>query len=286
MMRYTRNVTRPRARWSLSEAVALISLLLLSIACAALLIAQPRAVAPLELPGLTLPAAPVLAVIEQDERDAQHAPSSATAAAFEGLLDAQGQAELQGSEETEQYIDRRQQLANGYRALVAEVGEVAALRLRAKAVKRLHDALELRLPPERAKRVIGAFSSVLEREHASRDGYLVAPRFVVRTLYKARWNILAGLEPAHALQRIERRAYYGWEALHADSVPLRQRLVALHEYGLAGGDHVEEALGTLLFRMHDYQQSARALEAAYRKDHSIRLRNYLLAAREAAGLPQ
>ena len=120
--------------------------------------------------------------------------------------------------------------------------------LRAKAALQLEDALELRLEGKRAKQVIGAFNSLLERERASMDGYLVAPRFVVRTLYKARWNILAGLAPDHAFERIERRAFYGWQALHSETEPLPKRMAALHEYGLAGGDHVEEALGILLFR--------------------------------------
>lgn len=271
------------AKAKLSEPIAALLLLTLTTACAGLLLAQPRRVPPLELPSLVLPADAVAAVIANDQRAAREAPHSAAAQAFEKLLDDQGQAETRGSEGAESYAARRAALVESYKTLAGEAGEAAALRLRAKAVERLEDALDLRLDTTHARPVIGAFNSVLERENASRDGYLVAPRFVVRTLYKARWNILAGLTPDHAFERIERRAFFGWQALHSEDVALEKRVAALHEYGLAGGDHVEEALGVLLFRLGDYTQSASALETAYRKQGSIRLRNNLLAARSAAG---
>jgi hypothetical protein len=267
----------------LSEPVAALALLTLAIACGALLLAEPRHVAPFELPSLTLPADAVSATIASDAEAARAAPATAGAKAFEALLRDQGQAETQVSEGSESYAARRQALALAYKRVLAQSGEAGALRLRAKAVLALEDALELRLDVAQAKQVIGAFSSVLERENASRDGYLIAPRFVVRTLYKARWNILAGLPPDYALQRVELRAFYGWQALQADDVPLQKRVTALHAYGLAGGDHIEEALGILLFRLGDYAQAARALETAYRKQGSIRLRNQLLAVRVAAG---
>jgi tetratricopeptide (TPR) repeat protein len=279
-------VTQRIAKTKLSEPIAALLLLTLTTACAGLLLAQPRRVPPLELPSLTLPADAVRSVIAQDAQAARKAPSSPAAQAFEKLLDEQGQAETLGSEGSESYASRRAAIVQSYKTLAGEVGESAALRLRAKAVERLEDALELRLDTTHARPVIGAFNAVLERENASRDGYLVAPRFVVRTLYKARWNILAGLPPDHAFERIERRAFYGWQALHSDNVALEKRVAALHEYGQSGGDHVEEALGILLFRLGDYAQSARALETAYRKQGSIRLRNNLLAARSAAGFSE
>lgn len=276
-------MAQPTAKGKLSETTAALLLLTLTIACAGLLLAQPRRVSPLELPSLTLPADAVRAVIAQDALAARKAPSSAAAHAFEKLLDEQGQAETLGSEGSESYASRRAALIQSYKTLVGEAGEAATLRLRAKAVERLEDALELRVDTTHARPIIGAFNSVLQRENASRDGYLVAPRFVVRTLYKARWNILAGLAPDHAFERVERRAFYGWQALHSDDVPLEKRVAALHEYGKAGGDHVEEALGILLFRLGDFKQSASALEAAYQKQGTIRLRNNLLSARSAAG---
>jgi hypothetical protein len=243
-------------------------------------LAQPRVV-PRELPSLSQPADAVDAVVRADAQNAQRAPTSTQAKTHEALIDQQGQSEVGGFEGAESYTARREAIANSYTALVAQVGEASALRLRAKAVMLLEDALELRLPDDRAKRVIGAMSTVFDREGVSRNGELVAPRFVARTFYKARWNILSGLPPAYAFERIEQRAFYGWQALHAERLTVQKRIEALHAYGLAGGDHVEEALGVLLYKLGDFPQSTRALETAYRQEHSLRLRNYVLSARAA-----
>jgi hypothetical protein len=272
-----------KPKGTLSEPVAAVALLLLAAACAGFLLAQERRVAPLELPSLVLPRAAVEAVLRADAEAARNAPSSARSTELTALLWKHGAAEQRGVEDVDSYRNRRRLLELGYQALSAEVGEPKALRLRSKAVEALQDALELRLKPEQAHAVLGAFSSVLEREGLSRDGTLVAPRFVVRTLYKARWNILHGKAPDYAFERVEKRAFYGWQALHAEGVPLQQRIAALHAYGLAGGGELEEALGVLLFRMGDYVQSEHALRAAYHKQPSLRLRNYLLSARTAAG---
>jgi hypothetical protein len=268
---------------ALSEPAATAALFALALTCAGLLFVLERAVPPIELPSLSLPRAPVEAVIRADATAASAAPKSKQAVALEALLWRQGAAEAPGIEDLDTYRNRRKALELGYRALVRVEGEARVLRLRSKAVAQLEAALDLQLKDEQAKAVLGSFTAVLEHEGASRNGYLVAPRFVVRTLYKARWNILHGLAPDYTFERVEKRAFYGWQALHAERVPLQRRIEALHAYGLAGGDQIEEALGVLLFRMGDYRQAAKALRAAQRKHGSLRLRNYVLGALSAAG---
>jgi hypothetical protein len=272
-----------RRTLALSETTAALALLVLGSACAALLLAQERHVAPLELPSISLPAEPVQSVMRADAEAARLAPRDARATELEGLLIAQGEAEARGTEDASAYGNRRRALDLVHRALVAESSEAAALRLRARAVEELDAALQMRLPKARAKAVLGAMTTVFAREGVSRNGYLVAPLFVVRTLYKARWNLLVGTTADHAFEQVEKRAFYGWQALHTERVPLRDKIAALHEYAKAGGDHVEEALGVLLFRFGDYAQAANALQTAYGKQHSVRLRNYVLGARLAAG---
>jgi hypothetical protein len=272
-----------RSRLALSEPLATIALLVLAAACAALLFAQERHTRPRELPSLTLPAEPVRRVLEADAQAARAAPGSPRAQALAALLLEHGRAESRGLEDAELYRARRARLELGYRELVAETGEPAALRLREKAVLALEAALALELSDAEAKAVLGSFPAVLAREGASRGGELVAPHFVVRTLYKARWNLLHGIAADHRFQPIEKRAYYGWQALHAERVPALRRIEALHAYGLAGGEDVEEALGVLLLREGDAVQASQALQAAYRKRANIRLRNMLLGARHAAG---
>ena len=274
-------MTPSKRKLALPDTFAAVALLVLTIGCALLLLAQPRAV-PLELPSLTLPADAVAAVVRADARGAHDAPTSPEANKLEALIDQQGQSEVGGFEGTESYVARRDAIAASYQALVASAGEPAAMRLRAKAVLLLEDALELRLADDHAKRVIGAMSTVFDREGVSRNGELVAPRFVARTFYKARWNILSGLAPAYAFERVELRTFYGWQALHAERLTVQKRIEALHAYGLAGGDHVEEALGVLLYRLGDYPQAVSALEHAYRREGSLRLRNCVFRARAAA----
>lgn len=271
-----------RSKLTLSEPLGAMLLLVLAVACAALLFAQDRASAPRELPSLTLPVQAVQRVLHADAQAARAAPSSQRARALAALLIEHGRIEAQGLEEAQRYQDRRSALVQGYRELAAEVGAATALRLREKALLQLEAALALRLREDAAKAVLGSFPAVLAREGASRNGELVAPHFVVRTLYKARWNLLHGLKGDHGFATVEKRAYYGWQALHAERVALAQRIEALHAYGLAGGEDVEEALGVLLLRQGDHAQALRALEHAYRAHGGLRLRNALIAARHSS----
>jgi hypothetical protein len=154
--------------------------------------------------------------------------------------------------------------------------------MRSEATVEVDRALDLELPAARAQVVVGSLGEMLEREGASIDGQLTAPRFVVRTLYKARWNILHGLRPDHALQRIEAQAYYGWQALHAERLPIPQRAEALRGYEKAGGKRAREALGVLYYLHDEYDQSAAVLASAYDADPTFRLRNYALGAQARA----
>jgi hypothetical protein len=271
-----------RKKLELAEPLGTVLLLVLAVSCAGLLFAQPRATAARELPSLVLPQAPVQRVLQADARAARRAPNSEKARAVDALFLEHGRLEAEGLEAVERYQQRRKALVDAYRDVVAEVGAEAALRLRERALDKLEAALALRLRDADAKAVLGSFTAVLARERASRDGVIVAPHFVVRTLYKARWNLLHGLPRDHGFADVEKRAYYGWQALHAERVPLLQRIQALHSYGLAGGDDVEEALGVLLMRQGDAAQAARAFEHAYRKNGSLRLRNAWLGAQRAA----
>jgi hypothetical protein len=266
----------------MSEAVAASVLFAVYVGCAAVLFALPRAAAPLEPPSLSLPRAEVEAVMRQDELAARTAPDGERAQALWALYLEQGTIERVGVEESGRFQLRREALAAAYKGVVAQSGEAAGLALRAKSVLAVDAALDLNLPQAQAQANFGALSAMLQREGASRDARLVVPRFLVRTFQKARWNMLIGEVPDHALVRVERRAFYGWQSLHVERVPLDRRIAALHEYGQAGGPYIEEALGVLLFRMGDSGKAAEALTAAYRKNPSLRLRNYAAGARAVA----
>ena len=267
-----------RTKLHLSEPLAAIALFVLATACAALMLVRPRMVAPRELPSLVLDRAAVARAIAADESAARNAPHTPLADELRALQTKQGEMEVAGAERLETYTQRREALVKRYATLVAESGEAVALRLRAEAVRELDRALDLQLPLARAKIVIGALGHMLQREGASVDGQLTAPRFVARTLYKAHWNLLHGLRPDQRFDWIERQAYFGWQALHAERLPIPQRAEALRSYAKAGGKHAGEALGVLYFLHDDFDQALIALGAAHDADPSFRLRNYVLGA--------
>jgi hypothetical protein len=268
-----------RGKLTLSEPFAASAMLVLCVVLAGLSFARPRAVTPRELPSLRLSAHDVREVMVADAAAAQAAPRSARAQSVEALLMRHGAIEAKGPEDLDTNTERKAALAAGYREVVAEVGDKSALRLRAKNVQQIDAALELRLPEAEAKQVLGSLPRILALEGATRDGYLVAPRFLVRTFAKARWNLLHGFRAVYELAPVERRAYYGWQGLHAERLPIAQRIRALQSYVETGGSDADEALGVLLLRQHESDLAAQAFMAAMRRADNLRLRNYLLAAR-------
>jgi hypothetical protein len=160
---------------------------------------------------------------------------------------------------------------------VKESSEDAALGLRARAVERLDDAIDLKLKPELARDVMGDFALLLEHEGCARGGELLAPRFVVRVLYKARWNIGHELPPDHRFASIEKRAYFGWQALHNARLPAEQRMRALEAYRRHGGRRADEAAGVLLRTSQDAHIASTVFNAAYRSSPTLRLRNATFA---------
>jgi hypothetical protein len=263
---------------------ALYALFALTIGCALVLLVVPRAIAPSELPTLTLPAAAVDRVMREDARRATAAPSSAPARELVQRFLEFGASEVAAIEDARLGIQRRRVLHHLYDRVVAADGAAAALDLREQALARFEAALDLRLPKAQVNGVMGVFANVLSEHRATRNGDEVAPHFVLRTLYKARWNRMMDLAADFGFAPVERVAYFGWLGIHADNLPLSARRQALLKYAAAGGPHAAEAQGVLAFLDHDYVQSIAALEHAYAEAPSLRLRNYLRGARVAAGL--
>lgn len=266
---------------TLSEPVAAVLLVVLATACAGLLFAQERSVVPDELPSLVLPAGEVRAAVERDRALAKRVPTSKEVAKVETLLREHGRAQAQFFEEQQSY-ERRQRALRVACTELARSGRDAVDALRARSVERLEDALALRLPEKEVPEVLGGFALTLERGGVTRDGAIVGPHFVVRTLYKAQWNASCGFAPNFGMARVERLAYHGWQAFHVPALSPASRLAALEEYARAGGPHVEEARAVILLGAGEPRAAVPALSAAQAAEGSIRLRNYLLAARELA----
>lgn len=259
----------------------LYGLLALTTACLLALCFVPRALAPIDPPALVLDRAQVARAIAADAKSAKEAPRTPDAKAFIERFLSLGDIENQTVQNAASPSIQREGLARSLQRLVHDAGEPAALGLRSLAVQNLEAALSLEVPDKEAQRMLGLFPDALARHGVTHEGFEIAPHFVLRTLYKARWNIAVGLAPDYKLAPVERQAYHGWLALHATNLGPEPRALALRDYAAAGGYRVSEARGVLAFLSHDYKDSVAALEQAEKESPSLRLRNWLRGAHVA-----
>ncbi|HEY2732598.1 MAG TPA: hypothetical protein VGI70_01365, partial [Polyangiales bacterium] len=215
--------TRDDGRRSTSASLALYLAFLLALVCALSLSFLPRAIPPNELPALTLSAADVDAQLREDARRAAHAPTSATARELDRLFFEFGASEIAAIEDSALASQRRRTLHHAYERVVAADGGEAALALRERALEKFERALALQLSPAETSGVIGLFANAVEQHRLTRDGEELAPHFVMRTFYKARWNHMTGLPLDHEFSPIERVAYYGFLGLSATNLPFSAR---------------------------------------------------------------
>jgi hypothetical protein len=273
----------PRLRYhrNMQRSPSLMVLFAATLICGLVLLAIPRAVEPSDLPVLTLSADEARQVEVEDARRAAKAPQTTNAQQLRQLYLSFGESEAVAIETPTLLRQRRSTLHHLFELVAKESGSDAAQALRSEAVEQLEAALNAR-PVAHVQGILGVFPNVLEHFQAARDGLEVAPHFVVRTLYKARWNRMFDLPVSDGFAAAEKRAYFGWLGLHADSQPLEERRRALSEYAAAGGLQAAEAQGVLAFMASDYPHAVEQLARAYEETPSLRLRNYLRGARVAA----
>jgi hypothetical protein len=226
---------------SRSPEFSLYALLALTIVCLLGLCIVPRALAPIETPALVLDRAQVAQVVRTDSQNTATARQTADARALVENFLALGDIENHTAKTAASPLVQRQSLARSFQKLVHDAGEPAALKLRSASVELLEAALSLRVSSAETERILGLFPDALARYRVTQDGFEVAPHFVLRTLYKSRWNIAMGLAPDYKLAPVERQAYHGWLALHATNLGPESRTVSLREYAAAGGHEIAEA---------------------------------------------
>lgn len=245
--------------------------------CVLLLLWLPRPTRPNRPPALQLQEQAVRAQLALDAERARTAPMDDDVEELQALFLESGQQEVAPYQ---QAFDLKQRMHRSYKLLqrITEAhGPEAIQALRAAATEALEPVLRGEVTGDARDALLGNFPNVLARHNATIDGHPVAPRFVIRTLYKARWNTLSGLPNSAGFSAIEGQAYFGWLALHADDVPLSMRLQAIPEFELAGGAHVDEAAGVLLYQAGHYSEARDAFERAHDKAPSLRVRNYIEA---------
>lgn len=232
------------------------------------------------MPELQLDATEVAEVMASDahlERQLQPDPE---ATALDRLLLQLGEVERGIEEPAEHFNARRKAMRDGVLRLAERQGHRAPAALRARALARVESAMAGTLPEAEIPAVMGTFSNQLQRHRLMVGGRILAPHFVVRTLYKARWNLAHGLPNDHAMLPVEARALHGWMGLHATELSTDARLAALKRYDELGGEHALEAQGVLLYQAGDYALAALALQRAHDQHPGhLRIRNHAIAAR-------
>jgi hypothetical protein len=269
--------------WAALRGLQLFGLWLAAALAGIGLIALPRAIAPIDLPALALDPAQVREQERQDEALAKTAPATENAKALWDQYLSFGESELMLLDQPGPLEQRRRRLRRAQEAVVAESGPRAGNAMRARALLRFEAALAGEVPRAELKGILGVYPYVLSQHMLTRDGIELGPHFVVRAMFKARWNRMCDLPPETDLSPIERRAYFGWMGLHAANLSVRERRQALIGYAAAGGAEAEQAAGVLAFVDQDYARAAVSFERAYAQTANLRLRNYLRGARVAAG---
>lgn len=238
---------------------------------------RPAPAAPLEMPPLVLDARAVAAQIAADAAAAQRAPDDDERSR---LYREANVAEHDGREPPERARRRSAALVERLRAYAEAHGEDAVEGLRARDLARAEAALRGELPAGDRVSELGGFPRMMERYGLARGGRQVAPRFVVRTVFKARWNALHGRELTQGLSRVEQLAYWGWLATRGEGAPVERRLAAVEQYASAGGAHAAEIRAVLLYGDGRLEEARQAFERAYATNPTFRLRNHALACAE------
>ncbi len=254
------------------------------------LAARPRPL-PLRVPPLSMDLGAGLA--EEASRRASLrgvVPEDATSRRLRDALLEQGRAEAAGGEPRGRATERLARIRDLAEALVEAHGEQALLALREDFLAR-YEALWAaqqrgqRPDPEQVAGQVGAFGRMLERYGLVRDGSLVAPRFVVRALYRARFHALVGRPLTWEMSRWERQAYYGWLAFHADAADPAMRLDALRAFATAAelpwpeAGHLDEAVAADARARDVLRARVALLASADRGEEALALGHAMLAVR-------
>ena len=254
--------------------------------CATIIVCLPAALPPALAPPIWPDAAEaaLAADIEEDARQAAIAETldGRGVARLRRLYREQGQAEVTVGERPE--VARERGLGLTRLLNIAERDrEGATAALRGAALHQLWPALRGDLEPDDERALLGAFPRMLERYGAARDGRRLAPRSVVRAMFKARWNVVHGREPTDGFQSHEAEAYWGWAALHAPAASEQTQSVdvrglAMAAYVQAGGPHARELQAYATYRSGAFARSAGIYGALFDETGHQRFRNHARAA--------
>lgn len=246
-----------------------------AVAFAAIIIAMPQPVEPGAPLPLDLDPAAVHEALEADEALASRATSGPAAERLRELELELGRSEL-GQQSREERMARIEGLEAARMTLVEEAGEEAVAAERALAALRVDAFRRGDLSTEEAEESVGSFVELSNIYGLMTSEGPAAPTIVFRSIFKARWNAMVGLEVTEGLRPIEEQAVWGWPALQATHLPADQRRVALENYQASGGTVSTEARATLAYHASEHEAATRLFLEAHEATGNIRLRNHAL----------
>jgi hypothetical protein len=238
----------------------------------------PRPVEPNDVPGLRLDAALVRAQLDADRKAAASVPGTAAARSFSDLLRTHLQASATGGELFE--VAQRQSAARGnaLRTLLRDSGPEALVAFRARTAEYAIPAITGQVEPDEMRARVGRLIDHLFQYGMAKGNHILAPSFVIRTAAKLRFNLAADRKPLEGFSNIELQAHYGWLALHADTLPPQERLVALERLERAAGKKLDEARAALLFDMGEEPKASALWARLADRTGNRRFRNLQAAA--------
>jgi len=269
------------------------ALLVTALACSIVVLLAPRPVQPSQLPSLRLPRAAVEAELARDHELAKSARAFVDDPEVQHVLSMyreEGLAELASEVDMASLAAKRQELSSGGDRLFTRLGVERTQALVAWTTERALEAWASGADSSEARGLLGGFPSLLARygyTHApsvagggarveTPRGFGEAPLLSVRTLYKARFNLIFERALDHDLRPLELMAYEGFNALHASGMPAERRARAAQAFFRVGGHDGAEAAAIWMYQGGARGPALALLRSEYARTGALRLRNMAL----------
>lgn len=267
------------------------ALLATALACSIVVVLAPRPVQPSQLPSLRLPRAAVEAELTRDHELAKRARAFVEDADVQRVLSMyreEGLAELASEVDMASLANKRQELSSSGDRLFTRLGVERTRALIAWTTDRALSAWSSGADSSEARGLLGGFPSLLARYgyvHAQSAasagvdtprGFGEAPMLAVRTLYKARFNLIFERALDRDLRPIEVMAYEGFNALHAAGMPAERRARAAQSFFRVGGHDGAEAAAIWMYQGGARGPALALMRSEYARTGALRLRNMAL----------
>lgn len=269
------------------------ALLVTALACSIVVVLAPRPVQPSQLPSLRLPRAAVEAELTRDHELAKRARAFMQDTDVEHVLSMyrqEGLAELASEVDMASLANKRQELSSSGDRLFTRLGVDRTRALIAWTTERALLAWASGADSDEARGLLGGFPSLLARYGyvyapvvASAGGHVDTPRgfgqapmLAVRTLYKARFNLIFERALDRDLRPLELMAYEGFNALHASGMPAERRARAAQAFFRVGGHDGAEAAAIWMYQGGARGPALALLRSEYARTGALRLRNMAL----------